>query len=199
MELLSSGLTFDLTGLVPAPGHRLSDLPNRYGLAPVFDLSGMEAITLAPGPHLAGGGRMFPVVRCLAMLAARLAALEGVEAVAWHPARSCSDPQFFRRGVLSWVEGGPFPGLGLTALVEEPDGGLRSEGLAHFTSHELHLPPETVQDKTEGAKLALRLLNWLVEHGRVEEGFSFTGPSGEPIGLEPVENSAILRVWRGSL
>ena len=141
---------------------------------------------------------MFPVVRCLAQLAAELARLPGVEGVAWHAARACSSPAHFRRGVLGWIEGGAFPGLGLTALVTNPDGSMQSEGLALLTGQELLLAPEMCADQAEGAKIALRLLNWLVEHGRIEEQFSFVGPSGEPLVLEPVENFGILRVWRGA-
>lgn len=142
---------------------------------------------------------MFPVVRSLSVLAAHLVPLTGTRAVVWHPARTCNEPQYFRRSVLGWIEGGAFPGLGLTALVNRPDGGMESEGLAHFTGQELRLPPELARDGAEAAKVALRLLNWLVEHGRIDEPYSFTGPSGEPLGLEPVENSGILEVWKGSL
>ncbi|WP_156169918.1 hypothetical protein [Aurantiacibacter luteus] len=199
VELLSSGLTFHLSGLAPHAGEGAPRFANRYGLAADLAERPLEAITLVPGPHLAGGERMFPVVRCLAMLAARLAGLPGVEGVAWHAAEAISAPDFYARGVLAWVEGGPFPGLGLTALEEGADGSLRSRGLALFTGQELYLPADVAQDRADAAKLALRLINWLVEHGKITETFSFTGPSGEPIGLEPVENSAILRVWRGSL
>lgn len=198
MELLANGLTFDLTGLAP---YRPSEMPHcvhQFAIGAEFEKLELEAITLVPGPHLTAGGSMFPVVRGLALLAARLAELPEVEAVAWHPARALSGPEYFSRGVTGWVEGGAFPGLGLAALERLPDGSLRSEGLSLFTGQELLLPPEVAGDSAEGAKIALRLLNWLVEHGRIEQSFTFTGPSGEPIGVEPVENSAMLRVWRGS-
>lgn len=171
---------------------------HQYGLPTEFAEGSYEAISLVPGPHLSGGETMFPVVRSLALLAAHLAQLEGTRAVAWHPARACSEPQYFRRSVLGWIEGGAFPGLGLTALVKTPDGGMESEGLRLFTGQELRIPRELAADDAEAAKIALRLLNWLVEHGRIDESLTFTGPSGEPLGLEPVENSGILQVWRGS-
>ena len=130
--------------------------------------------------------------------AANLAQLEGVKAVAWHPARAISEAGYFRTSVLRWIEGGAFPGLGLTALVPTDDGGLESEGLALFTGQELRMRPEVVMDRAEASKIALRLLNWLVEHGRITESFGFTGPSGETLRLEPVDNFGIVEVWRGS-
>ncbi len=198
LELLVNGLTFDLVGLGASQPPAAPVCQHQFALAPDFSQSSLEAITLTPGPHLSGGGAMFPVVRCLAYLGAQLAAIEGVRAVAWHPAQTCSAPDYFQRGVTGWIEGGPFPGLGLTALTSNPDGSMQSEGLALFTSQELRLAPEMCGNRAEAAKVALRLLNWLVEHGRIEQPFTFTGPSGETLELEPVDNSSILNVWKRS-
>lgn len=197
LELLANGMTFDLTGLAPQP---CIDVP---ATAHTFGIAGAEAETfqpvlIKPGPHLAAGGAMFPVVRTLAMIAAHLVQLDGVKAVAWHPARAVSEAGYFRSSVLRWIEGGAFPGLGLTALVPTEDGGLESEGLSLFTGQELLMTPDVVTDRAEASKIALRLLNWLVEHGRITESFVFTGPSGETLRLEPVDNFGIVEVWRGS-
>ncbi|QZH74869.1 MAG: hypothetical protein JY451_14655 [Erythrobacter sp.] len=196
VELLANGLTFDLTGLGSSPVGPVPRCEHLFGLQPDFRNRPLEAITLQPGPHLAAGSTMYPVVRCMALLAAELAALARIEAVAWHPARACSAADLFRRGVLGWIGGGAFPGLGLAALVSMSDGSLQSEGLATFTGQELLLPAEMCHDQAQAAKIALRVLNWLVEHGRVEEQFSFTGPGGETLLLEPVGNSGIVRLWR---
>ncbi len=196
VELLVNGLTFDLTGLAAQPVGPAELCVHRFGLGEDFGQQPMEAITLMPGPHLCAGTTMFPVVRCLALLAAELASLAGVIAVAWQPARACSAPDLFRRGVLGWIGGGAFPGLGLTALVSNADGSMQSEGLAAFTGQELLLDPDLCGDRAEAAKIALRVLNWLVEHGRIDEQFSFTSPGGEPLTLEPVDNSAMVRLWR---
>lgn len=199
LELLAGGLTFDLTGLAPLDATQLPAMAHSFGLATSFEKAEHEAILLRPGPHLAAGAAMFPVVRTLAMIAAYLVELEGVEAVVWHPARAVSAADYFRRSVLRWIEGGAFPGLGLSALVPQEDGSLQSEGLTLFTGQELRMRPEAVTDMAEAAKVALRLMNWLVEHGRITESFGFTGPSGETLRLEPVNDSGIIEVWRGSL
>lgn len=198
LELLANGLTFDLTGLAPQVGSEMPELAHSYGLPAGFEAREHQAILVRPGPHLAAGGAMFPVVRTLAMIAANLTDLAGVKAVAWHPARAISDADYFRRSVLRWIEGGVFPGLGLAALVPTDDGGLQSEGLSLFTGQEMRMRPEVVTDRAEASKIALRLLNWLVENGRITESFDFTGPSGETLRLEPVENFGFVEVWRGS-
>lgn len=198
LELLANGLTFDLEGLAPQSCIAMPETAHTYGIGREVDLATLQPVLIKPGPHLAAGGAMFPVVRTLAMIAAHLTKLDGVEAVAWHPARAVSDAGYFRRSVLAWIEGGAFPGLGLAALVPTDEGGLRSEGLSLFTGQELNMMPEVVTDRAEASKIALRLLNWLVEHGRITQTFGFTEPSGQTLRLEPVDRTGIVNVWRGS-
>ena len=197
LELLASGLTFDLTGLSPGPAAALPPARHAFGLAGDLAEQNLEAITLRPGPHLAGGEAMVPVIRCLAWLAARLATLPGAQAVAWHPARCWSAPQPFRAGVQRWVEGGPFPGLSLAALAQGPDGALQSEGLALFVGQELRIEPELAENPAAGAKLALRLAHWLVESGPLTDPQPLAGPEGERLRLEPSANRRFVRVWKG--
>jgi hypothetical protein len=197
LELLDSGLTFDLRGLAPGPAEPPPPCGHEFGLSDDFNAARMQAVTLQPGPHLAEGSAMLPVVRSLAGLTATLAALPGVRAVAWHPARSWSSPEHFRTSVARWLDGGAFPGLGLTALVAMPDGGMQSQGLALFTGQELRLEPELAKDRAAAAKTGLRLLHWLVEHGRLSAPESLPGPDGEPLRLEPSANQRFVRVWRG--
>jgi hypothetical protein len=99
--------------------------------------------------------------------------------------------------VLRWIEGGVFPGLGLTALAVNPDGGMHSEGLTLFTGQELRVEPELTGDKAAGAKMALRLLDYLVEAGRIAAPRLIDGPDGEPLRLEPSANGRFVRAWRG--
>ena len=197
LELLANGLTFDLVGLAPGAA---SDVPPRghmFGLPEEFETARMEAVRLQPGPHLAEGRAMLPVVRSLAWLAAQLAGLPGTRAVAWHAARSWCATGQYRDSVLRWIEGGVFPGLGLAALVPTPDGGMHSQGLALFTGQELRLEPDLASDRATGAKIGLRLMHWLVEHGRLEAPERIPGPDGEPLRMEPSSNGRFVRVWRG--
>lgn len=194
LELLANGLTFDLVGLAPGEPAAPPPCVHRYALADDAEPAAWEALTMRPGPHLAGGHTMTPVVRTLAWLAALLAQLEGVEAVAWHPARSYCAPTHFHDAVLRWIEGDVFPSLGLTALALSPDGGMQSEGLALFTGQELRIEPELMADKTAGAKIAIRLIDLLVESGSVDRPRRIAGPDGSPLRMEPSENGRFVRV-----
>lgn len=197
LELLASGLTFDLVGLGPGPASEPPPCVHAYALGAAAEAAQLEAITVCPGPHLAGGHAMLPVVRSLAWLAATLSEVDGVEAVAWHPARSWCGPDYFRSGVLRWIEGGVFPGLGLTALAVTPDGGMQSEGLWLFAGQDLRIEPELMLDKAEGAKIGVRLIDYMVETGPIDASQRITGHDGQPLRLEPSANRRFVRVWRG--
>jgi hypothetical protein len=197
LELLANGMTFDLTGLAPGPAAERPAMRHSYGLPETIGEQALEAITLRPGPHLAAGGTMLPVVRCLAWVAARLATLPGAVAVSWHPARCWSAPQAFRAGVTRWVEGGVFPAFSLAALAQTADGALQSEGLALFSGQELRIEPDLAEDRASAGKIGLRLLHWLVETGTLAEAQEIAGPDGERLRLEPSANGRFVRVWKG--
>lgn len=197
-ELLANGLTFDLSGLSPGPPESAEGGVHFYGYHQQPDLTECEALRLVPGPHLVSGGPMIPVIRCLAWLAAELATLDGLLGILWKPAHTVSAPAYFREGVTRWISGGAFPGLGLTALVAQDDGSMISDGLALFTGQELVLDRAIAHDRAQAAKLAVRLLHWLVETGRIEQTQSLTGPSGEMLMLEPDLQQGLVRVWSGS-
>ena len=198
LELLTSGLTYDLVGLAPGAPAEAPPRTHAYGLpTDPDDEAVMEALTIRPGPHLQGGHSLLPVVRSLAALGASLAEIEGVEAIAWHPARCRTGAAYFREAVLRWIEGGVFPSLGLTALALNPDGGMHSEGLALFTGQEVRIEPELTKERTQGAKIGVRLIDYLVETGRVEHAQRIAGPDGSPLRLEPSANGRFVRVWRG--
>ncbi|WP_137679159.1 hypothetical protein [Aurantiacibacter suaedae] len=193
-ELLANGLTFDVTGLSPGPARVHPERYHLLGLAEAEDFSTSEAITITPGPHLAGGRTMLPVLRSLALLGAMLAELPQVHAVVWHAAGAWSEPGYFRSVILRWIAGGPFPSLGLTAIAPTREGGLKSDGLEIFIGQELVLGPDLARDKAEGTKVAIRLMNWLAESGRITESTSMMGPAGETLRLVPEQNQRIVKV-----
>jgi hypothetical protein len=195
LELLASGLTFDLSGLAPGAGDVMPPRAHAYALAANVPDRPLEAITLSPGPHLAGGQAMMPVVRCLAWLAARLAVLPGVRAVVWQSARCWTGPDHFRTAVLRWMDGGAFPGLGLAAFAAMPDGAMQSEGLALFTGQEIRIEADPAIDAASAVKLGLRLLHLLVESGPVLAPQILTLSGGVAVRLEPSTNGRYVRVW----
>ena len=196
VELLASGLAFDLVGLEPAPALPLPPLVHAFGYDGKVQPRIGEALVLRPGAHLAGGKAMLPVVRVMVGLAARLARLAGVEGVSWHPARSLIEPGLFVRMTEAWLGGGAFPALGLTALARDPDGGLRSEGLAFFIGQELRVEPFEGIPMPSAPRIAVRLIHSLVEDGPVTAPVDLAGPDGERLLAEPSPNGAFVRVWR---
>jgi hypothetical protein len=198
LELLVDGLVFDLFGLAPGKAARVSGCEHLVDIeedADALAAKRLEAITLTPGSHLRGGEAMMPVVRTMCGLAARLSELPGVEALAWHPACICISPTYFRAAIAHWLEDGPFPAPGLTALKPTPDGGMQSVGMAFFTGQELRIEPELADDRKAAARLAARLVNKLLDESRLERETYFELPDGSRLLLAPSPNGRFVRVW----
>ncbi|MEY4240149.1 MAG: hypothetical protein RL339_2750 [Pseudomonadota bacterium] len=158
-----------------------------------------EVISLAPGPHLAGGAGLVPVLRALAGLGAVLAGLPDVQALVWTPARAWVAPDLFRRSVADWLGGGAFPGLVLTSLEQEPNGAMVSRGLNLLTGQELRFEPDKRVPTARMARLALRLIHELVQSGPLQEQRDFMGPGGEHLLAVPVREGTQLRILISAL
>ena len=196
-ELIASGLIYDLVGLAPGAAWECGPVDQRIGFDEAVDPADGECLGLVPGPHIAAGARLLPVLRVQAGLAAALAGLEGCSGVCWHPARSLVEPRQFAGSVQRWLEGGVFPGLALASLAMAPDGAMQSIGLALFSGQELRIEPELTADRARAARLALRLMDRLWSADPVRAGQEFAGPEGESLRLEPSANGRFVRVWRG--
>ncbi|MCB2064368.1 MAG: hypothetical protein KDE25_13165 [Novosphingobium sp.] len=196
LELLVSGLTFDLCGLAPAEGLALLEPAHRFGLEAGGHDGELEAITLLPGHHLSGGAAMIPVVQAMLGLAGHIALPLAVEAVCWHPARTWMEPQYFSRVALGWLSGGPFPALGLTAL-EHTSGGVSSEGLAFFAGQELSVLRREGESPADTAKLAVRFIDYIVANGPFRREIEFEGPDGENLRVTTSDFGKLAVVGRG--
>lgn len=184
LELLISGLTFDLVGLEPAAAMSPPPSAHQFGLSPQDLGDGLEAITLVPGQHLSGGHAMIPVVQAMLGLAGHIALPLSVEAVCWHPAQSWMEPQYFSRVALGWLSGGPFPALGLTALRHTAEG-VHSEGLEFFSGQELLVMKREGESLADTAKLAVRFIDFIVTNGPFRREVEFQGPDGEVLRVVP--------------
>ena len=198
LEILAGGLTFDLAGLTPAPSGPLPEMAHWYGFREKPRVEVAEAITLVPGEHLQGAENLLPVTRVMTATATRLAALDNVKAVVWHPARSAMAPAVFTTSIGNWLQGGAFPALGLTALFPDGNGAIRSEGLAFFIGQELLIEPSIGISTAQNVKIAARLINHLVGSNTIQQRFDFIGPNGEYLSVEPSGNDRFLRVWTKS-
>ena len=159
LELVAGGLAFDLHGLAPGPTEPVSAPRHRYDLAETDQP--LAAVTIAPGPHLRSVLAVLPVTRALIAVGCSLITLPGVMGVSWQPAATIMSPTYFSRVMRGWLDGGAFPGLGLTALEQTPDA-MRSEGLAHFLGYELAVATAADFGPAQAAKLALRAMHALV-------------------------------------
>lgn len=191
LELLAQGMTFDCQGLAPADPARM---PLTGALIGLGAQPAGEAIALSAGPHLASGKGLLPVVRVLAGLGARLAALPGVLAVVWQPARSWMAPDYFIKLMADWQGGGAFPALGLTSLQSKASGAMVSRGLDFLIGQELRIEAGHKLSQAEIARIAVRLIHDLVSDGPLVEANEFTGPGGERILAVPVRNALQVRV-----
>lgn len=197
VELLASGMTLDLSGLAPAPASGATMPELRYGFDAESDLEGHEAIAIAPGPHLASAGGMPPVVRAMCEIAANLCRSLPVQAVSYEPPRTLMEPGYFMRTIESWLGGGPFPALGLTALIPASDGSVRSQGLSHFLGYEVQLQPAADDTPPETLRSGIRLVDHLVRFGVPGEPTTIELDGGESISIEPSRFGKLLLAWRG--
>lgn len=196
LELLASGLTFDLIGLAPGEGAVIPAANHLYGLGREVPEQAFQAIAIVPGPHLTGAAAVLPVVRVMAGLARELALRLDAKAVCWAPAGSWMDTAYFARVVEGWLGGGAFPALGFTGVERTPDGGVQSQGLCHFAGHELRVESRRGEAAADVVKLAVRAIDHIVRHGPIESRQNLTGPSGEHLLVEPVPGGRVVRMWR---
>ncbi len=196
LELLSSGLTFDLEGLSPA-----EPVPQ---VAPEFVLGfegespgdNLEAVNLVPSDHIAGGAGMQPVMRAMAGLAANLVSHLPVRAVACRTALTCMDPAYFTRMVITWLGGGAFPALGLTGLQLASDGSVASKGLAFFAGQEMQLESRAGESATDAIKIAIRVVDYLVRTGPIREARHIDIGEGHVFLAEPSKVGKRVWIWR---
>lgn len=196
VELLALGLTFDLRGLAPGVDAQVSVPAHAFGLTRP-ERREHEAIVLRAGPHLSSAAALLPVVRTMAALGCELANLPGVVGIGWEPAGSIMAPDYYRTTVGSWLEGGPFPALGFTALARSPEGAMRSEGLGFFLGHEVELAPLPGESPADTARLAVRLIHDLVQNGSYTPGDHY-GPGGEILHCSFNADLTVLRIERAS-
>ena len=196
-ELLRDGMTFDIRGLAPSEPIAPPVMRFRYGVEPDLQPRQLAGVSIQPGPHLAAGAHSIPVVRTMAGIAASLTdVIPECVGVSWLPAQTLSGPTFFSASIAAWLEGGAFPALGLTAVADEADGGMRTVGLSWFTGQEVRLAAELAKDRGAGARLAIRLINQLILQGRLVEPDTVIGLDGGRLALEPTRDGSTVRVRR---
>ena len=195
VELLSFGLTFDLSGLAPLGQAPAPPPEHLFGLTRAVLDPRPEAIRLVPGPHLTSGRPMQPVLRVLAGIGAELARLPGVRSVGWEPARSWMAPAYYMSAIRAWLAGGAFPALGLTALTRSDDGAMTSEGLDRFCGCEVRVEALAGETSQATSKLAARIIHRMVEGGEAAVA-ELADEAGRPLLIETRHQAGLTRIWR---
>lgn len=197
IELLRDGLTFDLSGLAPGPASAFPALAHRFDLPALPSPDEFDAMVLRPGPHLAEGAASLPLMRELLALGCDVVRqFDDVLAVAWGPAATAIGRRFFESVTSAWLDGGPFPALGLTAFTVTADAALESVGLAFWIGQELRIEPPLSTDRVAATRLGIRLVNHLVLAGGLTEDDRIIAPDGSRLVLRPSRSRALISVWR---
>lgn len=197
LELLANGMTFDLAGLGPGQAIALPDVDAVFDLeaAPTSILS--SGVSLSPGSHLSGGKRTLPVLRGLLAVACEIvSAIPEVQALVWGPAKSVMSAKYFESIASAWLEGGPFPALGMVSYQATSDGALHSVGLSFWLNKELRIEPELANDRVSATRLSTRIVNHLISAGDLEEQTIFTAPDGQTLLLSLSSDQKLIRVSR---
>lgn len=197
IELLRDGLTFDLSGLAPGPVSGFPVIEHRFDLPAVPVEDTHDTLMLRPGPHLAASGHSVPVIRAMLALGCELVRhFEDLVAIGWGPARSVIGRRFFESVTAAWLDGGPFPALGLTAFAETGDGALQTIGLDFWIGQELRIESPLSADRVAATRLGIRLINHLVIIGGLSDDDRIMAPDGTRLVLRPSRNRALISVWR---
>lgn len=196
-ELLRDGLTFDLDGLAPGPAAAIPEIRHRFDLPRIPEAGDFDAVLLRPGPHVTAAGSALPLMRSLLALGCDMVRqFDDLAAVVWTPSGSAIGRQFFESATSAWLDGGPFPGLGLTAFTVTPDNALESEGLSFWIGQELRIEPQLNADHVAATRLGIRLVNYLVLTGRLVDEDRITALDGTRLLLRPSRKRALVSVWR---
>ena len=194
LELLVLGLPFDLEGL--APGMASATPMPAHGIAFCLeDSRKLEVLTVRPASHWMAGTRLMPVVRALVALGCTLVDLPGLRAIGWEPARTVMTPDYWRRVMTAWLQGGAFPSLGLAAMSRTDGGTVESEELRLFLGREVRIAPAAGEAWVDTARFAVRVFHDLVERGLYPPD-SVTGPSGLALQCDYLPNSGPLWIRR---
>ncbi|WP_066556902.1 hypothetical protein [Croceicoccus bisphenolivorans] len=162
------GFAMVLSGAAPGASARTG--PPQY----FFDirndgLEGTEAILLAPGGAANDNVSPLEMVRGLAAATLALTGAAHCIAVGWQPASSVMNCDYFAKVAREWLDGGPFPALGLASLMVEDGDVLVSRGMDAICGQEIAIAPIAGMANADRARAAIRMIDYMANHGRIRE------------------------------
>ena len=184
LKLVRDGLPIILGGLDDGAPGSFPSIEHRFDLETVPSADRYERLQLTVEPGLPTGDNRIEILRALIGLARDLAAhFENCAAIAWPPARSAISRKYFESTASAWIEGGPFPALGLTAFEQASDGAIHSIGLDFWIGRELLIDAALVKERTAAIRFGARLVSQLVVLGGITESERVVAPDGSHLVL----------------
>ena len=190
-EILRDGLTFDVRGLSDGKPQPLPVIEHWLGTSSELG-ENVVALQIFPGPHITGAQRLLPVLRVATALADCLAKIGQPRAICWIPAKNSVSPELFRRAVTPWFGGGPFPAIALVSMYRPSDGVIATEGLKFLIGQEFYLSGNTETSHDQMARVAVRLVDWLVAHGPISQSTQAVLAGSGAVLLEAQEPASII-------
>lgn len=121
---------------------------------------------------------------------------DDVLAVLWSGADSLLGADYFRRMVGIWLDGGAFPALGLAALVKDERGVVRSVGLDVLVGQDVAVLPASGMSAADQARLAMRVMDFLVREGPVQQDQSVAVDGFGMINMQIDPKEGVINLYR---
>lgn len=163
------GFAIVARGLAPSDP-LMVDAPEYAFAIDAAHLGNTQAIELSLNAIRANGSTgSGDAVRALAEAALAISGAGDCVAVGWRPAQSVMGSAYFARVMGDWLEGGPFPALGLVSLAVSHGDGLVSVGLRAVCGQEVEIAADAGMSAADRARLAVRLIDHLARSGAIGE------------------------------
>ncbi|MAF28912.1 MAG: hypothetical protein CL820_06695 [Croceicoccus sp.] len=153
------------------------------------------AVTIAASPAFVSDFDPVDMLRHQCALALELLDAQAV-GVFWSGADCLMGADYFRRMVSVWIDGGAFPALGLTALVREDTGVMRSTGLEFLVGQEVAVLPGEGMEGRDQARLAIRMIDFLVREGPIQQDQTIDVDGFGPVHVQVDANKGHINLYR---
>lgn len=173
-KLYHNAMTFDLSWADP-PVSADTDYSEYRQILLNCDLTKLNRIHLSIGNHIVQDRINLPVFETFVDLSQIIGEAVHAKAIAWRPARNVIGFDYFADAINRFMDGGPFPVLGLIDLQERKNDMYETYGLTYFAGYELRL--QTLPDLTANMamRIMVRLVNDIIMNGDFDDSISIPG------------------------
>lgn len=180
---------------IPGEGGSPSAIPQHRFQIDDDAINGCFAVAIAASP--AYGSDCDPVELLRRQCALALELLdEDTMGVFWSASDSLMGADYFRPMVSIWLDGGAFPALGLTTLARDEAGSLKSTGLDLLIGQEVAVLPSADMDVRDQARLAVRVIDFLIREGPIQQDQAIDVAGFGPINFQIDANKGRVNLYR---